>query len=384
MGAGMVMPWEPRNIAEAIEDDDTHNVRLLLEQQHDVNATSRVTCCTALACAVQSGRQEMVASLLAARANANLQDEDNGDSAGMTALHHAAQNGWLELVTLLAQHRADLDMQEKQEGWTPLALAVADGRKEIIMEMVALRANVNASCGSAPASRNALHIATTNGRHEAATLLVDAKADVVSCFDESGFTSLHLAAANGRANIVRLMMNAAADPESRARLDDDEPAKTPLQLAAMCHEVEAAEALLVCRASVETRDGNNCTALMVAVEFEATQIVRLLASHRADLEAQDTSGRTSLVRACEERLLDMAKLLIEVGSDANAENESGTPAKDLMVVTSGRVKVMEGCSSLLASCPPTDTQGPARRIGPASRLEAYLSGGQPVRLREAA
>lgn len=107
----------------------------------------------------------------------------------------------------------------------------------------------------------------------------------------------------------------------------DENGRTPLHLAAVEGNAEAARFLLSQGAEVEARDRWGLTPLFVAIYEEPlildrVPLVQLLIESGADIQARDAAGDTPLHMAALGET-EIAALLLEHGADANAVNDAG-------------------------------------------------------------
>ena len=147
---------------------------------------------TPLYMAAENGHHEVVAALIAARANVDLAMND-----GFTPLLVAAQNGHHEVVAALINANATVD-QAMKDGSTPLLMAAMNGHLEVVTALVNANATVDKAYehGATP-----LYMAAGNGHHEVVTALIAANATVDKA--ANGATPLFIAAENGHKELVR-------------------------------------------------------------------------------------------------------------------------------------------------------------------------------------
>ena len=131
----------------------------------------------------------------------------------MTALHRAASYSHEEIVRLLINAGADVNVQNFFTGGA-LHFAAYRQNVNIIRMLLAHGADVNAIGGWAGCS--ALQIATSEGWHEVARLLISAGADVHyinsrSREDIANRLPLELAVERGYEDIVKLFLEPGAD-----------------------------------------------------------------------------------------------------------------------------------------------------------------------------
>jgi ankyrin repeat protein len=191
-------------------------------------------------------------------------------------------------------------------GWTPLHLAVAAGREDVVRVLAAAGADLGARTES---GRTALHVAVEHSPGLVPVLddlgaPVDAAAaahldDVDRLAGEldggapltdsaTGLDLLTVAAAGGAAGAVRLLLERGADPDGGA-----------LAAAAAARRPDLVRALLDAGAGVDRRDPDTGrTPLHEAVAAgpggDAPEVVRLLLAAGADLDATTNDGASAL------------------------------------------------------------------------------------------
>jgi cytohesin len=150
-------------------------------------------------------------------------------------IHDAASRGDLEQVKTLLKADPDL-VFSRGEGndWTPLHEATDAGHKEVVVFLLANKAEVNAKNkkGGTP-----LHMAASEGYKEIAELLLANKAEV-NARGTNNATPLHLAALMGHKDLVELLL--AHKAEVNAKCNDG---TTPLHWAVAKDHKDVAELL---------------------------------------------------------------------------------------------------------------------------------------------
>ncbi|NEM05159.1 ankyrin repeat domain-containing protein [Geodermatophilus normandii] len=192
------------------------------------------------------------------------------------------------------------------DGWTPLHLAVAQGREDVVRVLVDAGADLGARTGS---GRTPLHVAVEHAPHLVGVLTglgaaVDAPA--AAYLDDAdrlaaeldggaplrdpagGWDLLTVAAAGGAARAVRLLLDRGADPDGGA-----------LTAAAGACRPDLVRVLLDAGATVGRRDPDTGrTALHEAVAAgpggDAPEVVRLLVAAGADVNATTSDGASAL------------------------------------------------------------------------------------------
>ncbi|MGC2423670.1 MAG: ankyrin repeat domain-containing protein [Nitrospirota bacterium] len=110
---------------------------------------------------------------------------------------------------------------------------------------------------------------------------------------------------------------------SWAGINDD------LYKAAIYGDVEAVKSCLAKGADVNAKDKAGGTALMVAINNNHADVVRLLVDKGADVNAKDKDGWTALMVASYKSHPDFVRLLIDKGADVNAKSSDGNTALTL-------------------------------------------------------
>jgi ankyrin repeat protein len=116
-----------------------------------------------------------------------------------------------------------------------------------------------------------------------------------------------------RLKIMKLLVENGADVNLKDFHD-----YTPLQYACIWSWLPAVEVLLEAGADIEAQNIAGQSALHIAVEFGAADVVEyLLEETEIPMEGRDTDGETPLFMACKKNNLDIVRLLVEFGADTN-------------------------------------------------------------------
>jgi HEAT repeat protein len=172
-----------------------------------------------------------------------------------------------ELKAYLAR-REDVNWRDVQGGRTKLHLAVAEGNRESIEDLLARGADVNAKdeTGTTP-----LFYASSA---EIAELLLSKGADV-NVRARGGATPLHAAVMTGSADFVGLLLAKGVDPNLKDGLGN-----TPLHYAASMNNPDLAELLLSKGANTRTKNLGGLTPLAVAEKMNQKDVADLLRKHK--------------------------------------------------------------------------------------------------------
>jgi ankyrin repeat protein len=163
-------------------------------------------------------------------------------------IHEAVMNNNSTKVRDLIKKDPDLVFSKDEDGFTPLHLAMANGRKGMGEFLLSNKAEVNSkdNAGSTP-----LHQAATakRGQSDLVKMLLAHGADV-NAADKHGLTPLHYATLSNNRDAVKLLLGYGANVNAR----DNEVGDTPLILAAGKGYKEVVEILLAHGADANAAD----------------------------------------------------------------------------------------------------------------------------------
>jgi quinoprotein dehydrogenase-associated probable ABC transporter substrate-binding protein len=192
-------------------------------------------------------------------------DIDAPNLQGYPPLHMAARQRDSDMIALLVSRGADVNGRDS-DGWT--ALAHAAFRNHVPSIDVLARAGANLDAG--PPGFTPLAIAIAEGKFFAARALIEAGASVEAPSGKDGLTPLMLV---------------ASQPQARKRAASVVQGPSPVDLAKM---------LIAKGADVNAATAKGVTALMVASAHNNPPLIGLLLQSGAKLDAKTPDGKTAL------------------------------------------------------------------------------------------
>jgi ankyrin repeat protein len=171
---------------------------------------------------------------------------------------------------------------------------------------------------------------------EVVRILPNAKVDFE---DENGDTALMLAVYHGYFNIVKLLLQKGADPNI---INAKYPLRSPVLIdASGCGNIDIVKEILSDpRTNVNIQNSSGRTALIKAIIYGHTEIVKLLLANGACPNIQDVDGNTALIRVASNDYSSIAKILLDRGADPNLANKNGnTPLS--IAIRNGRKHIIE-------------------------------------------
>lgn len=257
---------------------------------------------SAMHIACETGLAKLVAALLKAGGNPNLQTLAASESGGahrQTPLHVAISNKHEDAAHVIIDYKLNYVCQKGNSkavptpnldckdslGDTPLSLAIRSGMQEITQNMLKAGADVN----------------VRNGK---------------------GLTLLHQAILNGDSKMANFLLNCEAD--MNALTSDNE---TPLELCIRCRLPDVVESLCTRGVDMSIPDKNDCCPLWAALVSEQEDIASILVRNGADTDCwgagPDGCLQSLLHRAIDENQETIANFLIRSGCDLNAPRRPG-------------------------------------------------------------
>jgi cytohesin len=219
------------------------------------------------------------------------------DAKGRSVLACAVLSGKKELVEFLIRQGATED----------ISAAAVTGHSEKIAEL--LKQDPTLVNARATDDKTPLHWAAFHGQRKVAELLLAEKADI-NALDEGGFAPLHWAAMFNRSEVVEVLLANKANFKIKV-------AKfgwTPMRLAVIHGHVATAEMLVKAGADVNAQEEDEIPLLLQAVYSGRKEMVEFLLARRADANARDYDADTALFEALEHGNKDIADLLRRHGA----------------------------------------------------------------------
>ncbi|HKE59008.1 MAG TPA: ankyrin repeat domain-containing protein, partial [Pyrinomonadaceae bacterium] len=197
-GGAVVLPTEP--LVKAANEDDLEALSQALVSASNPDIRDRATDLTALECAVRNANQEMVHTLLWAKADVNLKDR-----SGQTVLMMLGEKATSDLVWDLLNAGAKINARD-DEGDSALIEAARVNNLDVLKTLLDAGAKVNISNNE---GRTALMAAADEGLVNNVKALLQAGADL-DARDKKGKNALSYAKENDSAAVVRLLKSYGA------------------------------------------------------------------------------------------------------------------------------------------------------------------------------
>lgn len=336
---GAAPPADETPLIDAVKSGDKNQIRALLADQVDVNATDGDGT-TALHFAVHDGDLGTANLLLAGGAYV-----DTPNRFGAIPLALAAESGSAEIIGALLEAGADAN-GVAAEGETVLMTAARTGQAQAVRMLLDHGADPNVS--EQWRGQTALMWAAVENNIEAADALLDGDANI-HARSTGGFSPLLFAVRAGHIDMVRTLLAAGASPEETL-LDGT----SALVLATKNAHYELG-ALLLAAGANPNADDQGWTALhelkwtrrpnfgrdnpppLTTGTMSDLEFVRVLAEHGANLDSRQTKepgngyrnvlnriGSTPFLLAAKAADVELMRLLVALGADSLLPNEDGT------------------------------------------------------------
>ncbi|XP_043543760.1 transient receptor potential cation channel, subfamily N, member 1 [Chiloscyllium plagiosum] len=318
------------------QQEDTQIVKLLMEYETDITATTKLTHETPLHYCAHVGNADVLLEVLKYISSNRIQQVINKQSQnGCSPLLLAAERGHTEMVKILLLNHARVDVFD-EHGKAGLHLAAENGHDQISDILLWHKAFVNAKTklGLTP-----LHLAAQNGYNKLVKLLVETHAASIDALSLSKRTPLHLAAGNGQLDVCNSLLKMKADVNAT-----DIHGQTPLHLAAENDHSEVVKLFLKQKPELVTSaniEGSTC-AHIAASKGSVAVIKELLKFNKAGVTTarNKTKESTPLHLAAAGGHAEVVKVLLEAGASATDENAEGMNTIHL-AAKNGHINVLE-------------------------------------------
>ena len=258
------------------------SIKQFVAQGHDVNAKEPTRGSTPLILACVFGQAEAAGLLIENGADLELANND-----GTTPVLAATIFAWPETVALLLQKGADPNVANLV-GTTALSIASAPWGPEqqagyqSLAETLQMQLDLQRIQTALPQIAKILH------EHKATNPQVATGSKPRR--PASGKTDLWSAAAEGNLQLIQKHLSAGTD----LNLGEPSEGTTPLMLAALFGQTQAAALLIENGARVQAENSKGDTALHLAAFFAYPETVKLLLTNGADRNAKNNMGATPL------------------------------------------------------------------------------------------
>jgi ankyrin repeat domain-containing protein 50 len=238
--------------------------------------------------------------------------------SGASGLHWASYFGLIKAVESLIADQADVDAQDSL-GTTPLIYASLQGHETIVQKLLDAGANPNIMCSR---GGTALHRAAAQDYLAIVKLLLAHKdIDVNALYSSWGHESaLQLAAEYGYADVVKELLGRAD-----IRVNEIGGGYTALHLAVQYEQTEVIRLLLADpRIDLEVRNQGGWPALVCAARFGYNPIIEMLLDAGAPIEQSDSAldgGGTAILRAIDYNKLATVQLLYSRNANWDARDK---------------------------------------------------------------
>lgn len=335
--------WMPLHLAVLF--DQREIIEYLLARGSDPDPTDGLGL-TPLLQAVKLRDMDVAKLLMANGANPSAKSK-----SGNTALHFAASSGSINMIDEFITRGLNVGVTNDVDD-TPLHLAVREENLDMVKHLLAkgAPANVKNKLGQTP-----LHDAAMVGSEDILVALIDSGALVATLTDDHEVpagrkaTALHLATLYGNDNLFPTLLKYQglstirnkydATPvmvaienglsrmvdallESGAAVDDSTDMKQPMDLALERDDLHLVAQLIDHGADVNRPNADRLPPLMVAVNNQQVEMVRLLIARGASV-ITPADGMLPLERAIEMQHVELMRQLIDAGADISDPDTKG-------------------------------------------------------------
>ena len=226
---------------------------------------------------------------------------------------------WVDPAVCEVLIDAGADIETKDDmGRSPLHWACRSGTLEVVKMLHKQGAGVCVACNF---GNSCLIFASYHGHTETVRYLVGLKDVDVNHTANYGWSALVCAVRQNHADVVQVLIDAGADIEAR-----DEDLRTPLISSCKKGELPIVKMLVEAGAEVRAIDTRGCICLIMAAAFGHTETVRYLVGLPGIdvvMSTKEEDGYTAVLVAVELDSADVMKVLIDAGADIETKNNEG-------------------------------------------------------------
>ncbi|XP_070555789.1 serine/threonine-protein phosphatase 6 regulatory ankyrin repeat subunit B-like isoform X2 [Ptychodera flava] len=318
------------------ENEDVNIVRILLQNDADINITTKLTQETPLHYCARAGNADIMMEQAKHLGPARVQLAVNRQSKnGWSPLLVASEQGHIEIVKILLQHNARVDVFD-EHGKAALHLAAENGHVEVADVLLWHKAFVNAKSklGVTP-----LHLGAQSGFNKLVKLLIETHNATIDALSLAKQTPLHMAAQNGQLEVCETLLKMKADSNAT-----DIHGQTPFHLAAENDHADIVKLFLKHKpelVNMANADGSTC-AHIAASKGSVAVIKELLRFNRIGVTTAKNKANesTALHLSAEGGHKEVVRVLIDAGASPTEENADGMTAIHL-AAKKGHVGVLE-------------------------------------------
>jgi ankyrin repeat protein len=314
--------WWTTPLGIAVETDDIHTAKLLIEKGANVNVTYRYN----------NGKPVKV---FRPKEGGVVEEEVSDD----TLIMFASRKGNVEMIKLLIESGADINARTSK-GKTALMEAAYGDKADAVDTLIVMGADINIRDDE---NRTALIYAARRGTLETIQVLLGkgiifTNEDKNRAFIEAvhWYSDVLKNEKLNSINKIKFFLESGANVNGQ-----DETGSTALMYAAERCLIDFSQMFIDQGASISTADNKGKTVLMRAIGGYNSDIVKMILAKGVDVNTRDNEGLTALMWAVSRNLINEQNiiLLLDAGSDINTRDSQGrTPL--MWAATSGSRKPM--------------------------------------------
>jgi len=247
-------------------------INLLIDEGADFNDIPYFTSdniISDLSASARNGDKKGVELLIKNGVNINIQNNNGGDTALLTAL----KNKENDIAKLLIENGADIDIANNDET-TTLMIALENKNEDMVKLLINNGVNVNIQDYN---KFTALMIASRNSNEDIIKLLIENGANI-NLQNINGLTALFIGSEYGNKEIVKILLKNGADSNIRTYGFEG----TPLGIATVYGYIEIIKLLIEYGSNINLKTNKfGLTALSIAYKNDNQEIVKLLKENGA-------------------------------------------------------------------------------------------------------